>query len=97
MYIPILPKPLITATLTLLLSTGAIAAGKHAGGHGARIGEPGKPSEATRTIEVIMTDYRFAPHDVSVMKGQTIRFVVKNRGEFVHEFNIGTPAMRAAH
>ncbi len=97
MYFPMYPKHLIAATLSLVLSTGAFAAGKHGGGHGAAIGEPGKPSEATRIIEIVMTENSFSPESISVRKGQTIRFVVKNRGEFVHEFNIGTPAMHAAH
>ena len=30
-------------------------------------------------------------------KGETIRFVLKNKGEFVHEFNIGTAKMHQAH
>ena len=97
------PKTYIVAALTLILSSGAYAAGKHGGGHGhgggqsAGIGEPGKASEAKRTIEVVMTDNRYAPERISIKKGETIRFVIKNKGEFVHEFNIGTAAMHAKH
>jgi len=29
--------------------------------------------------------------------GETVRFIVKNKGELVHEFNIGTAAMHANH
>src|SRR3546814_9058698 len=32
-----------------------------------------------------------------VKKGETIRFVIRNGGELLHEFNIGTPAMHAEH
>ena len=32
-----------------------------------------------------------------VKKGETIRFVLKNKGEVVHEFNIGTAKMHKAH
>jgi uncharacterized cupredoxin-like copper-binding protein len=94
---------LVPAALILLLASAAHAAGEHAGGHGhghgngASIGKPGKAAEVSRTIEVIMTDNRFAPESISVAKGETVRFVVRNRGEAVHEFNIGTAAMHAGH
>src|SRR3546814_20478253 len=44
-----------------------------------------------------MKDNLYEPEAVSVRTGETIRFVIKNQGEFVHEFNIGTPEMHAAH
>ena len=85
MYVPMSAKQLLVAALTLVLSSAAIAAGKHSGGHGhgggnghgrgASIGEPGKASEATRTIEIVMTDNRYAPERISIKKGETIRFV----------------------
>lgn len=87
--------------LTLSVSTGAMAAGKHGGGHGhgggANIGKPGKAADVSRTITVTMTDNRYSPEKIEVKKGETIRFVVKNKGEFVHEFNIGTAKMHARH
>ncbi len=85
--------------LTLSVSTGAMAAGNHSGGHGqdANIGKPGKPSEVGRTITVTMTDNRYSPENIEVKKGETIRFVLKNKGEFVHEFIIGTAKMHKAH
>ena len=75
------------------------AAGKHAGGHhhGPAIGEPAKPAAATRTIHIEMIDTAFAPKTISVTKGEIVRFVVVNKGELVHEFNIGTAAMHAKH
>ncbi len=96
--------------LTLSVSTGAMAAGNHSGGHGqasgghghghggsANIGKPGKAADVSRTITVTMTDNRYSPENIEVKKGETIRFVVKNKGEFVHEFNIGTAKMHKAH
>ena len=87
----------LTAALVLTLSVGAYAAGKHGGGHGPNIGKPGKASEVSRTIEMVLTDNRFTPETITVKKGQTIRFKVRNDGRFVHEFNIGTTAMHASH
>lgn len=44
-----------------------------------------------------MYDNYYEPEQISVKDGETIRFVVKNEGMLVHEFNIGTAAMHAAH
>lgn len=66
-------------------------------GVGMTVGKPGVASEATRTVEIVMTDNRYEPESISVEAGETVRFVVHNRGELVHEFNIGTAAMHTAH
>ncbi len=89
----------LAAMLTLPLATGAWAAGAHGGGHrqAPKIGAPGKSADVARTVTVIMTDNRFEPAVISVKKGQTVRFIIKNQGEFVHEFNIGTALMHIAH
>lgn len=85
----------------LLLGTGAaLADGGHNHGHGAKyeghaaaMGEPGDPrARGIRTIEVTMTDkMRFQPATLTVKRGETIRFVVKNQGETRHELTLGTP------
>ncbi len=89
----------LAATLALTISVGAPATAKPGRGHGqeSAIGEPGNASQASRTITMKMTDNRFTPGKVSVRKGETIRFKVKNSGNFVHEFNIGTAAMHIDH
>ena len=71
--------------------------GGHSSGHDNAAGEPGEASEVLRTITVDMTDNRYSTEEISVKAGQTIRFVVRNKGELVHEFNIGTPAMHEDH
>lgn len=99
----------IMAGLAVSFSAGALANGKHGGhdhsdgghghghGHAANIGEPGKPGAVSRTIEISMTENAFSPNRITVKKDETIRFVLKNNGEAVHEFNIGTAAMHVAH
>ncbi len=55
------------------------------------IGEPGVAAKVTRTIQVDAADnMRFTPESVSVKKGETIRFVIKNSGKIQHEFSLGT-------
>ena len=102
MYVRLPPRQLIAASLVVLLSAGAQAAGNHSGGHGhhghaVKIGQPGKASDVSRTIDVVMTDNQYMPRRITVAKGRTIRFVIRNKGEIVHEFNIGTSAMHAGH
>ena len=88
---------LLVAGVALSMSAGAFAAGVHGGGHGASSGEPGKASEVARTITVEMYDNYYEPEEISVKPGETVRFVVENKGNLVHEFNIGTPDMHEAH
>lgn len=61
-------------------------------------GEPGKPNEVNRTIRITASDeMRFAPSSLEVKDGETIRFIVTNKGELAHDFTIGTPKMQKAH
>lgn len=86
--------------LSLALMSGTAFAGAgHSGGHGGNteIGKPAEASEASRTVTIIMADNYFEPESIAVAAGETVRFVIKNEGGFVHEFNIGTAAMHAAH
>lgn len=67
-------------------------------GHGmAAAGEPGKAGAANRTINVTMYDNYYEPAAISVKAGETVKFVVTNKGELVHEFNIGTAMMLMDH
>lgn len=69
----------------------------HSGGHSNPAGEPGKASEVSRTMEIDMTENRYSMEKITVKAGETIRFVVRNKGQLVHEFNIGTPDMHKGH
>lgn len=75
--------------------------GHSGGGHGhmmdMAVGEPGAASDVRRTLKIVMTDNRYSPKSITVSKGETVRFVIENKGEFVHEFNIGTAEMHKAH
>nr|WP_225890057.1 plastocyanin/azurin family copper-binding protein [Indioceanicola profundi] len=65
--------------------------------HAGAIGQPAKPSQATRTVEVEIGDIFYEPGSIQVKPGETVRFVVKNTGDLLHAFTIGTAAMHAAH
>ena len=82
----------------ILLAGGqAFAAGTHAHTHGGNAGEPGDAANVSRTVEIVMSENYYEPKSVAVQKNETVRFVVKNEGVLVHEFNIGTAEMHAAH
>lgn len=87
------------AAVAMSISITTFGAGAHGGGHGQSVksGEPGKASEATRSVTVEMYDNYYEPEKIEVKPGETVRFVVHNKGNLVHEFNIGTPAMHEAH
>jgi uncharacterized cupredoxin-like copper-binding protein len=68
-------------------------------GHAAVMGEPGDAkARGIRTIEVTMSDeMRFRPTVISVTRGQTVKFVVKNTGQLKHEFVLGSGEELTAH
>ena len=86
----------IRTTLVSALSAGFLAVSASAAladaGHGnaPTFGRPGEDHHVTRTIEVLMGEMYFTPAQINVEPGETIRFVVINEGDAVHEFNIGT-------
>ena len=61
------------------------------------IGEEGNMSEVSKVIEVKMFDNYYEPREFKIKKNQTIKFIVYNYGELVHEFNIATKEMHLKH
>lgn len=90
----------ITASLFAATAVSGLAlAAEGAPGHGHKpaFGVPGKASDAKRTITVVMKDNSYDAPTISVRAGETVRFIVKNEGELLHEFNIGSPETHAGH
>jgi uncharacterized cupredoxin-like copper-binding protein len=85
-----------TLITSLALSSAAFAGGTHAGGHGhdgdeTVIGKPGVASKVSRTVTIEMADnMRYTPADIQVKQGETVRFIVKNKGQVKHELSLGT-------
>ena len=61
------------------------------------IGERGDPNNIDRVIIIKMYDNYYEPNIINIKKGETIKFIVKNLGEMVHEYNIGTREMHIKH
>jgi len=98
----------IVAGLLAVLSSGALAHGPH--GHGALeqvdyakatqtgFGRAADPRQASRTIEVEMTDQmRFTPSQITVKRGDIVRFVPVNNGKVMHEMVLGTSTELQQH
>ncbi|MCB1824072.1 MAG: cupredoxin domain-containing protein [Candidatus Competibacteraceae bacterium] len=82
----------LVVVATLSFSTSALTDAGHAD-----IGKPGKTPAAQRTVEITLGEMYFKPETLNVKAGETVRFVVKNEGQLLHEFNIGTSDMHAHH
>ena len=61
------------------------------------IGEKGDPAEVSKVIKIKMYDNYYEPSEFKIKKNQTIKFIIFNYGEFVHEFNIATKKMHLKH
>lgn len=74
------------------------AAATHASGEERVFGRPGDAGKATRTVRIEMSDtMRFSPAELTVRRGDTVLFVVTNRGKAMHEMVLGTSAELTAH
>lgn len=60
-------------------------------------GQPAPAAKATRSVEVVMGDMSFNPKALEIKAGETVRFVLINKGQLLHEFNLGNAAMHAEH
>lgn len=64
---------------------------------GFAFGHAAPARQATRTVELTLGDMYFEPKAVEVKAGETVRFVLTNKGQLLHEFNLGDAAMHAHH
>ena len=54
-------------------------------------GGEGDPKRVSRTVKIDMADtLRFTPAEISIRRGETVRFVVTNSGKLMHEMVLGT-------
>ena len=90
---------IIAAVMACLTLTSAAGVGAAASASGqpewAAFGEPG--GKGGRTVAIAATEMKFAPGELTIAKGETIRFVVSNRGRVRHEFVIGDQPFQVQH
>lgn len=105
---PHLLSCLVASTL-LIGSAPAWAHGENEhGGHAAPVtahamaptafGQAGDAAKVTRTVRIEMTDaMRFTPAKLNVKPGETVRFVLHNDGQILHEMVLGDAAALKQH
>ena len=96
-----------TLILAALLALGAPAVHAHGDKHAPAPayqaeqkpwGIMGEKRAVKRTITVDMTDnMRFTPDKITIREGETLRFLVRNKGRMLHEMVIGTPKELQEH
>ena len=84
-------KILFSSIIIFLFSTFSYSASM------SMIGEKGDPNKIDRTVNIKMYDNYYEPNFIEVKKGETIKFIVQNLGEMVHEYNIATKEMHIKH
>ena len=77
--------------IIFLFTTNSIAASM------SMIGEKGDPNNIDRVIKIKMYDNYYEPNLINIKKDETIKFIITNLGEMVHEYNIGTKEMHIKH
>jgi uncharacterized cupredoxin-like copper-binding protein len=61
-------------------------------------GRAADPKKAKRVVKVEMTDQmRFVPAEITVKRGEIVRFVPTNKGQVMHEMVLGTMDDLKAH
>ena len=73
--------------------------GAHGGHHGGSLaGKPGQENDVDRVINVEANDaMRFVHKPFNIKNGETIKFVISNKGAVPHEFAIGTKDEHMEH
>mgnify|MGYP005999521489 FL=1 len=61
------------------------------------IGVKGNEDNVDRVIKVLMYDNYYQPDNFKIKKNETIKFIVENKSQLVHEFNIATKEMHLKH
>ena len=70
---------------------------EHHGHESYSAGEPGDPNKPARTIEIAMSEMAYEPSNISVRRGEQIRFVLRNVGREDHEFLLATTKENLEH
>lgn len=93
-----LPKRVLSRSLTLAACLLALSSPTWASpAQTYDFGQAAPAAKATRTVEVVMGDMSFDPKSLDIKAGETVRFVLINKGQLLHEFNLGNAAMHAEH
>ena len=60
-------------------------------------GRTGDKAKVTRTVKIEMTEYSYSQQKLEFKAGETVKFILSNKGKLKHEMTIGTAEDQAAH
>lgn len=69
----------------------------HHQGEETDFGKPGDPAKVTQTIEITATDFAFDVKEMNFKKGETVKFILTNKGTQDHEITIASAAEQQEH
>lgn len=70
---------------------------EHSGESTLWFGHPGEADKVKRTIALTATDIKFAPMQITVAAGETVKFEIANNGKLDHEFILGSAEEQVEH
>jgi uncharacterized cupredoxin-like copper-binding protein len=60
-------------------------------------GEAVHAARNTRSVTITVKDNYYEPESVTIRAGETVRFIIVNKGELLHEFALGRPNDHVEH
>lgn len=93
----------LLAALTIVLAASSASAHQDVSGMSPSVpltysfGEPGDFAEVTRKVIITLRDMSFEPSELTVKKGESIRFVITNTSAIDHDFTLGDEATQIEH
>lgn len=90
-------KLLVPVAATILLGSAVWASTDHAGSDQAVYGQPGDPKKVSRTVRIEASDIKYSLTQLSVKSGETIKFMLVNKGQQDHQLMIADSATQLEH
>lgn len=85
---------MLAALAALSIPTPALADAGHKHETASAYGQPGDPGQPARVVRITMREseqkMEFIPSRIKIRKGEQIKFVIRNAGEFDHEIVLAT-------
>lgn len=81
----------------LALVPSAFASAGHPGGGVTAFGQPGDVKKISRTVRIEATDIKYNLTDLTFKVGETVKFVLINKGGQDHELSLGDSATQLKH
>jgi len=87
----------VSLAATALLSSAAWAGPGNTGTDPAAYGQPGDPKKVSRTVRIEASDFKYDITQLSFKSGETIKFVLVNKGQQDHQLTVADAAMQLKH